>query len=161
MHFLGIMTKERLLEHRRGAFKNTRYLNVSKKWPFKDSSFSAIASSHVVEHLPLHGAINCFTDSHRCLKTGGVLRISVPDLDTYIKNYQPDNALSWATDLFEANERSEKNMHHFMYNFSSMSTLLKQAGFTQVFRREYRQGICPDLEKIDNRPSSLFVEAIK
>lgn len=161
LHKLGKMSADRYAEHQRGVFRNTRYLNVSKPWPFDDGRFEAIASSHVVEHLTLHGAKNCFAESRRCLRDGGVLRISVPDLDAYVGNYNPDNALEWATDLFEANERSEKNMHHFMYNFTSMRALLTQAGFTQVNRREYRQGLCPDVDKLDNRPGSLFVEAIK
>lgn len=69
--------------------------------------------------------------------------------------------MDWAINLFEANERSEKNMHHFMYNFESLRALLLSVGFTDVHRRDYQQGVCPDVEKLDNRPGSLFVEAIK
>lgn len=161
MHQAGKMSDERYEEHRRGAFKDIRYLNVTKDWPFTNEAFEAVYSSHVLEHLPLHGAKLCLAESYRCLKKGGVLRILVPDLDAHIHDYDPKAALDWAINLFEANERVEKNMHHFMYNFESIQTLMKSAGFTQVIRQDYRMGACPDVEMLDNRPGSLCVEAIK
>ena len=161
MHKAGKMSDERYAEHRRGAFKNIRYLNVTKDWPFTNETFEAIYSSHVLEHLPLHGAKLCLAESFRCLKKGGVLRILVPDLDAHINDYDPKGALDWAINLFEANERSEKNMHHFMYNFESIQTLMKAAGFTQVIRQDFQRGACPDVKMLDNRPGSLCVEAIK
>jgi len=158
---LGKMSEERYQEHCRGVFKKIRYLNVSKPWPYMNDAFEAIFSSHVLEHLPLHGAKVCLAESYRCLAKGGVLRISVPDLDAYIREYDPNRSMDWAINLFEANERSEKNMHHFMYNFESMRALLLSVGYTDVYRRDYQQGVCPDVEKLDNRPGSLFVEATK
>lgn len=161
MHKLGKMSDERFEEHRQGIFRKTRYLNVTKPWGYPAGSFEAISSSHVLEHLPLQGAKICLAESYRCLRQGGVLRISVPDLDVYIRNFVQDRSLDWAINLFEANELSEKNMHHFMYNFESLRTLLQSAGFSQVIRQEFQKGMCPDVEKLDNRPASLFVEAIK
>lgn len=161
MHKAGKMTDERLKEHRQGVYRKIHYLNVTKPWSYSNEMFKAIYSSHVLEHLPLHGAKNCLAESYRCLQPGGVLRISVPDLDAQIRNYDPNRSMDWAINLFEANERSEKNMHHFMYNFESLRTLLKSAGFSQVTRRDYQQGDCPDVEKLDNRRESLFVEAVK
>lgn len=158
---LGRMDAERYAEHRRGLFRKVRHLNVVRPWPYPDARFEAIFSSHVLEHLPLRGAKTCLSECHRCLAPGGVLRIVVPDLDTAIREYEPQQALAWATALFEADQASEKNMHHFMYNFDSLRGLLQAVGFAQVTRHSYRQGACPDLDRLDNRPASLFVEAIK
>jgi len=158
---LGKMSEERYQEHRRGIYRKASYLNVSKPWPYKNDVFEAIFSSHVLEHLPLLGVKACLSESYRCLAQGGVLRISVPDLDAHIKEYDPSQSMDWAINLFEANERSEKNMHHFMYNFESLRAILLSAGFTDVHRRDYQRGLCPDVETLDNRPGSLFVEAIK
>jgi hypothetical protein len=46
-----------------------------------------------------------------------------------------------------------------MYNFESLKQLLQEAGFNRVLRRDYREGECPDVKHLDNRPESLFVEA--
>jgi SAM-dependent methyltransferase len=161
LHRLGRMGNERYTEHREGVFGRVRYLNVVRRWPYANASFEAIFSSHVLEHLPLHGAKRCLLECHRCLAPGGVLRIAVPDLDAAVAEYQPQDALAWATGLFEADQPSEKNMHHFMYNFDSLRGLLASVGFSDVTRRSYRQGACPDLDRLDNRPASLFVEAVR
>jgi hypothetical protein len=48
-----------------------------------------------------------------------------------------------------------------MYNETSMGKLLEDVGFRKVYRCKYREGKSPDVEKIDNRPESLFMEAVK
>jgi SAM-dependent methyltransferase len=161
LHKLGKMTDARYAEHCKGMFKNMRYLNVTRRWPFANDSFEAVYSSHVLEHLPLHGARICLAESYRCLQSDGVLRILVPDLDAHIRDYDAQNAMEWATNLFEAEERSEKNMHHFMYNFESLRAMLKAAGFSRVMRQNYQAGLCPDVDQLDQRPGSLCVEAVK
>ncbi len=161
LHRLGRMGQARYQEHARGVFRQLHYLNANRRWRMADGSLDAIFSSHMLEHLSLRSARLCLAESHRCLRPGAVLRISVPDLDLHVAAYRPEQALTWATDLFEANEVAEKNMHHFMYNFDSLKALLREAGFSQVHRRAYQTGVCPDIKRLDNRPDSLFVEAVK
>ena len=115
----------------------------------------------MVEHLPLRGARNCFRNAFRVLKAGGVLRIVVPDLDHLIAGYSKQAAYDWAVSVFEADQVAEKNMHHFMYNSESMAKLLREAGFADIRQVAYRVGSCPDIDRLDNRPDSLFMEAIK
>jgi SAM-dependent methyltransferase len=161
LHKLNGISDGRYAEHRAGIFKRLKYLNVACPWPTSSDTFDAIYSSHVLEHLPLRGAKVCLAESFRCLKKGGILRISVPDLDKQIADYKPENAADWAVNLFEANETSEKNMHHYMYNYHSLSSMMHEAGFKIVMRRGFREGECPDVGDLDNRPESLFVEALK
>ena len=161
LHRLGKMPRSRFDEHRRGIYRKLRYLNVGRQWPFKDASAEAIFSSHVVEHLTLHSARTCLMNAFRVLKKGGVLRIVVPDLDKLISNYDAHSAFDWAHTFFEADNTAEKNMHHFMYNCASLTRMMHEAGFDDVRRVDYRQGVCPDIETLDNRPDSLFMEAIK
>ena len=158
---LGKMSDERFAEHRSGLFRRVNYLNVARQWPYAADSFDAIYSSHVLEHLPLRGARVCVREAFRCLRPGGVLRISVPDLDAQIADYRSESAEEWAINFFEANETSEKNMHHFMYNFITLGELMRKSGFSTIARRNYKEGVCPDLDLMDNRPASLFVGAIK
>jgi hypothetical protein len=49
-----------------------------------------------------------------------------------------------------------------MYNEVSLGRLLLESGFREPRRCAYRQGRCPDLERVDNRPDeTLFMEAIR
>jgi predicted SAM-dependent methyltransferase len=146
-------------EHRRGVYRQLHYLNITHRWPFKNASLSTIYSSHVFEHLPLQGARACLSEARRCLREDGLLRFSMPDLDYLINEYRAEDSLRWATVFFEANEPAEKNRHHFMYNFVSLCQMLKEAGFSRIVRCGFREGECPDVDKLDIRPKSLFVEA--
>jgi len=64
-----------------------RYLDIN--WdltkpiplPFADNSVACFYSQHTFEHLPVTVVPHLFREFHRCLRPGGVLRISVPDYD--------------------------------------------------------------------------------
>lgn len=71
IHKLGKMSDDRMAEHKRGIFRRVRYLNVTKSWPYPANSLDAVYSSHVLEHLPLHGAKKCLAEAYRCIEPGG------------------------------------------------------------------------------------------
>jgi hypothetical protein len=49
-----------------------------------------------------------------------------------------------------------------MYDFAMLEDVLKNVGFHDIRRCEFRQGHTPDLDKLDNRPDeSLFAEATR
>lgn len=89
---------------------------------FKPNSIKAIIAEHVWEHLtPEQGfiaAVNCF----KYLRTGGHLRIAVPDgynpKQEYINYVKPGGSGAGADD------------HKILYTYLSMSEMLKRAGFT-------------------------------
>ena len=158
---LGMMPADRFRDHRAGSFRKLKYLNVGKPWPYGDETVDAIFSSHVLEHLSIRAAHSCLRSAYRVLKKGGVLRIIVPDLDKCVVDYSAQIAYEWAIEVFEANQTAEKNMHHFMYNSISLARLMRDCGFSNVVRQTYRVGRCPDINVLDNRPESLFMEAVK
>jgi predicted SAM-dependent methyltransferase len=160
LHRVGVLSDERYEAHKSGVFRQVRYQSLSRRFRFADGSVDAIFASHVLEHLARSTAENVAKEAHRVLRVGGVLRIAVPDLDRAVEDYQPEDAEGWFTQLLEADQRG-KNRHQFMYNEVSLTALLARAGFRDVQRRAYREGSCPDLELIDNRPESLFVEATR
>jgi SAM-dependent methyltransferase len=161
LHKAGKIPAARYKDYQCGAFRKLTYLDVSKLWPVADGSVEAIFSSHVVEHLTLHGARICLRNAYRVLKKGGVLRVVVPDLDKLVADYRTEAAYEWAYSFFEADHTSQKNMHHFMYNHASMACLMREAGFSDIARVSFGIGKCPDINRLDNRPDSLFMEAIK
>ena len=62
---------------------NTRYVDLSTTpLGFADETFDAVYAYHVFEHLtPSHGT-RCAQQILSALKAGGILRVSVPDLET-------------------------------------------------------------------------------
>jgi len=158
---LGKMTAERREEHRRGVFRKVHYLNVGKRFPFPDSSFPAVFSSHMLEHLPPNIGRHCLVECFRVLQPGGICRIVVPDLDRLIASYTPSSPNEFLETFYFDSAANAKNRHHWYYNDHSLTALLLSVGFRRAYRCSYQQDCCPDVEKLDNRPESLFVEAIK
>lgn len=57
--------------------------------PFEDDTLEIIYTSHTVEHVPFDSSINLFKESFRCLKKGGVLRVTTgPDADSDFKAFR-------------------------------------------------------------------------
>lgn len=162
LYRVGKMSKERFQQHQQGVFRNVQYLNLFKPLPYADDTFQYVFSSHVFEHLPRASLTRLLYELLRVLKPGGTMRVSVPDLTVMVGNYQIDEPDAFVKAVFEIDHVNTKNRHHWMYAEKSMREALVSAGFVNVTRCQYRQGKCPDLQLLDNRPEhSLFMEADK
>jgi predicted SAM-dependent methyltransferase len=62
-------------------------LDLQKPLPFSDGTFTAVYHSHVLEHLPRHKAPAFLEECFRVLKTGGIIRVVVPDLERAAELY--------------------------------------------------------------------------
>jgi SAM-dependent methyltransferase len=158
---LGVISAERYSQHRDGLFRRVRYLDVRKKFPWREGAFEFVYTSHLLEHLYPMEALQCLREVHRVLKRGGTLRIAIPDLDEVMKGYDPQDPSLFLEALFESDQRRHRNKHHWHYNEKSLRAVLSDLGFADITRQEFRRGSCADLELIEERPKSLFMEASK
>ena len=159
---LKIMPKFRYDQHLAGVFRQLKYLDLCKKLPFQENSIDAIFSSHVFEHLFMDEVNKLIVECFRVLKPGGVCRVVVPDLEKIISSYSAEDPTRFILDIYEVASRSAvKNSHHSAFTGSSLTKLFAGAGFSKCMVVQYLVGICPDIYKLDNRPDSLFFEAIK
>lgn len=163
LHRLGVIGPERYAAHRAGVFRSLRYLDVSRRFRFADQTFECVYASHMLEHLDPGVAEQCLREVHRVLRTGGVLRLAVPDLDGVIAGYDPADPDTFLDGLYEghSDRRSRASRHKWQYNGASLKTLLERVGFREVQRCGYREGRCPDLDQIEIRQWSLFMEGVK
>lgn len=157
----GFLSRQRYQQHRRGVFRAIRYLDCTKKFPYANDTFDYVCSSHLLEHLYPRQASFCLSEIHRILKKGGIVRVAVPDLDRMIADYDAQHPEEFLESVFEAKQKRDKNKHHWHYNEISLAKLLNQVGFREVYRCQFGQGRCADVTLIDNRPESLFMEAVK
>lgn len=67
--------------------KQVQRVNLLEGFPFPDSSFEAVYSSHVLEHFDRHQGAFLISESFRVLSKGGILRIVVPDLEGSVREY--------------------------------------------------------------------------
>lgn len=131
--------------------------------PFPSGSIDFIFSSHVIHHLYRDQAQCLLREAWRVLKRGGTIRIAIPDLEYIFGLYRQgrrEEALEYF--FYPSALRSVMSTRHYQYDFALLKRLLNDAGFEDVRRCEYRQGVTPDLELLDRLPQeSLYVEADK
>lgn len=83
---LGLLSIER---YRRitSMDKKTILWDLSKGIPFADQTFDVVYHCHVLEHIDRENALSFVKECNRVLKTGGIIRIVVPDFEIAAKEY--------------------------------------------------------------------------
>lgn len=131
--------------------------------PLADGVADFVYSSHFLEHLFRKDGEKLLMESFRVLKSGGTVRVVVPDLAYAMSLYaagEKDKMLS--NNFFVEDDDSYYARHKYMYDFPMLTDALARAGFHDIRRCEFRTGHTPDLDRLDNRPDeSLFVEATR
>jgi len=90
--------------------------DLTKGLPYPSNSIDVCYSSHVLEHLKKTEATFFLQEQKRVLKSGGIIRVVVPDLETICMNY-----LKFLGELLNGNME-----HQFRYDYS-MLELFDQA----------------------------------
>ena len=139
------------------------------------SSADVIYSSHMFEYLDREEAVQLLSAWYRVLKPGGILRLAVPDFSTMSWLYQEgkitlDQILG---PLYGKMQMGEEVVYHkTVYDYASLSKLLTECGFRDVFEYEWRetdhaehddhsQAYIPHMDKDNGVLISLNVEAKK
>ncbi|MDM8542686.1 methyltransferase domain-containing protein [Desulfococcaceae bacterium HSG9] len=61
--------------------------NLNCGLPFSDSTFHVVYHSHLLEHFPKHYAPKFLKECFRILRTGGIIRVVIPDLERIVRLY--------------------------------------------------------------------------
>lgn len=155
--------------------------NLEKGLPFTEGSMDGVYSEHCLEHFPLASAHHLLSESYRVLRSGGRIRIVVPDAELYLNVYHESSASETRfpyqdqdgfrgiyTRLMSVNrvfyeQRDLAFGHNFMWDYETLAAFLTDAGFRDVSRKALCEGEDPKL--LIDTPSrgveSLYVEAAK
>ena len=141
--------------------------------PFADSSCAAVFSEHVIEHLPREAAARLLRECHRVLEPGGVLRVSTPDAELFLRSYAGDGEFLRHPSFDEPAETRldrvnkmmrEHGQHLWVYDEESLALALRRAGFSDVRRQEFGRSLHPRMRGMDTESrafESLYVEAVR
>lgn len=152
--------------------KDVRRHDVRKGLPFGDRSVSYIYSSHTFEHFTWDESVAITKQCYRVLRSGGVLRVGVPNLRLLIEDYLRDTDRQASHRLVERLQLGHNlqdfihsGAHHSqMFDEKSLLHLLESAGFTQPRVRQFRDSGIPDIQAIEPEErecETLYVEATK
>lgn len=134
---------------------------------FSDGSIEEIYASHVLEHLDYKSeAEQALREWHRALQPGGVLRISVPDLDILARLFthpqlKPQDRFQIMRMMF-GGQADPYDQHKTGFFFDFLGSLLDKTGYTAI-RRVEEFGLFDDSSKtrFAGNLISLNVEARK
>lgn len=154
--------------------------NDITKFPLDDESVDLIYASHVLEYFDREEVVPILQEWTRVLKTGGILRIAVPDFEAmaimYVMSRNTLNQRSLDNFLGPLYGRmkmgSQTIYHKTTYDFDSLSEVLKSAGIESVKKYDWRQtehsefddhsqAYIPHMEKENGTLISLNVEGVK
>jgi predicted SAM-dependent methyltransferase len=145
--------------------------DLTRPFPFPDARFEGVYSEHFFEHLTPEEGTRFLGECYRVLRAGGVLRLSVPDGELYVRRYFDDRAwmlslkrrgLRFRTPMEVLNEVfRQRYEHQYTYDFETLALALRSAGFVDVTRVGFGEGLLPALQidQPSRRFESLYVEA--
>lgn len=147
-YYPGFINTDMRTEWKGKKHKLDIVMDVSKPWPFKDGEVDGIVGMHVFQQVDWRGLLVAFSEAHRVLKPGGVLRMGCPMVE--IKDRSLGYLLGW------------NNINLFSFDLLK-SVLVYRMGFKTFDKKEFGQSAMPELATVDNRKDrgTMFLEAIK
>jgi predicted SAM-dependent methyltransferase len=138
--------------------------------PLEDNTIDYISSQHALQDLKIYDQVKALTELHRVLKPGGVLRVSLPDLDLAIDAYRNQKSqyfvvYDWKT--ISGNFITQLlwyNHTQTLFTYDFAEELFCKAGFKRVQRVAYRltASLYPEIIQLDSREErSFYAEGFK
>lgn len=145
------------------------HLNVLEGLPFEDGSVEFVFAEHFIEHFTLPQALVILGECHRVLRSGGVIRLSTPDLEWLVDAYYSRDTARWgalwqpATGCRILNEAFRSWGHQFLYDRDELLGVLKEAGFSGFGFPQHSHSSYKELEGLEARPfnNEIILEATK
>jgi len=162
-------------------FKNERPSNLfihdlTKPLPWADNSVDIIYSSHCLEHLKREDGLNLLKECSRILKSGGIIRIVVPDFRYIVDNYLEGkiNSLDFIEVLHVLHYDGSSLINKFysfffsyphkaMYDHDTLIKIFEGIKLTPI-EKKYNDSQIPDIHNVeikDRCDNAVILEAIK
>lgn len=124
---------------------NILWADAIKYIPEENNSADVIYTSHMLEHIEKKELTVFFQESRRILKSGGIMRVSVPDIQLQIERYLKNEDADQFIEQTLLTRRKPKSIiakikyliigdrnHQWMYDGKSLCKLLIISGFKEV-----------------------------
>lgn len=101
--------------------------DITKAWPVEDGSCEHVVSYHVLEHLTKEEALHVLRESHRVLKTGGLLVIECPNVKETARQFVEGN--DYRINNLYGLQRNPFDFHRYGYWPTQMQRDMPTWGF--------------------------------
>jgi predicted SAM-dependent methyltransferase len=113
--------------------------DVFKLNTVKSDSVDLIYACHVLEHAEDWEAFKALSRWYNVLKSGGILRLSVPDLEAVFEYYQITKDLKELKSFIYGSQKHPYDFHKTGWDFNSLKKDLEYLGFKNVRRYDWRR----------------------
>jgi predicted SAM-dependent methyltransferase len=147
--------------------------DLRKSLPFADNSVDFIYNEHFLEHLTVEEGFSAIKDFYRVLKSGGVMRIAMPDLEKTVLAYSDLNWKENNKEFFEKfrltfiQTRAERiNIefrwwgHKWLYDWEELERRLKEAGCEKIKRCAIFESEHEYLKNMETRNESILIAEV-
>lgn len=145
--------------------------DLTKKFPWADSSVDVVYSSHTLEHFTREDGKTFLAECHRVLRNNGIIRIVVPDLLNIAVEYiegqiNADDFVEKLGVLYGNTNNALKNRlspfiqfpHKCMYDSRRLLAILSEVGFDGVNRAPFDSDISDiRLVELDGRTENAVI----
>jgi SAM-dependent methyltransferase len=111
------------------AHPEVRRVNLLRRLPYPDGCFDVVYSSHVLEHFTLQTAEAILREAWRILKTGGLIRVIVPDLENTCREYLR------VLDQVDNSRLAQRQYDWIILELLDQLTRTETSGLSDPFRR--------------------------
>ena len=167
------------------VYDGCAFLDITQPLPFAAGAVELILAEHVIANLPKDGTVSFLRESYRCLRPGGILRLSTPNLTALSRALITDDLENVKSVLLKRHQRLFRPGeditfcdlvndihylwgHKYLYTEEELFHQLRNAGFTQIERSRFGESSDSRLVGLDQHQDSLemayidlIVEAIR
>ena len=127
------------LDFRKG--KNVDHVSPAYPLKFKSNSFDLVYASHILEHFHKFDTQKVLNEWVRVLKPGGIIRLSVPSIDSLIDIYNHRKDLTDIVGPLFGGQNYKGNFHYNIFNKKTLTTMLKISGCEAIHPWNYKRTI--------------------
>ena len=134
------------------------HVDLAGRHPFPDDQFEFAYCEDFIEHLDQKDMITFLFEARRCLKKGGVLRMSTPGLqEAMYRHYYGNEFEDLENEHYQCYTRWG---HRCLYTHDSLRAISLACGFSRYRERTFGVSTHPDLENIDTRSGQIELNII-
>lgn len=146
--------------------------DLSNGIPVEDESIELIYNSHFLEHLDIKQALNFLKECNRVIQPGGLMRILVPDIESFIKAYVEKNDFFFESyrkildkEIYTTRGAIFMGMlhnhgHKFGYDYETLKWIVESTGFTEVKRTLYGESEIKNIAEIEPLNPLRMMESV-
>ncbi len=131
--------------------------DVTQPWPWSNLEF--VYGEHFLEHLPLELALDFLSHAGRALQSGGVIRLSTPNLEWVMATHYGAGGSDRprrVADTIATNRAFHGWGHHFLYSQDMLAHVLGEMGFESISFHAYGESDEPALRGLERHGELEF-----